>query len=119
MATRRAIQEVLAAKENQVECEFLERIYTVYGADFEGDAGYGVDQKFLEDLLGRTPSFVRAPNSEDMSLVSPLGIAEHILERRVAIASEWRESLQQTEQDHADVLRSAFEHSFDADSFSQ
>lgn len=115
MATRQAIQEVLAAGENKVECEVLDRIFAVHGAEFQGDAGYGVDMKFLEDLLGRSPSFVRDPASDEMALVSPLSIAEKIVGRRVEIANRWREGLRETVADHADILRTAFEFSFDSE----
>lgn len=115
MATRQAIRELLAAGDNKVECELLDRIFRVHGANFEGDAGYHVDMTFLEDLLGRSPSFVRDPTSEEMALVSPLSIAEKILERRVEIANRWTEPLRETAADHADILRSAFESSFDSE----
>ena len=34
--------------EDQAKAGFLERMLTVHGSDFEGDAGYSVDKTFLE-----------------------------------------------------------------------
>lgn len=47
--------------------------------------------RFLEDLLGRSPSFVRDPASDEMALVSPLSIAEkvHTTLRLQVVGGRW------------------------------
>jgi len=113
LATYKAAQQMLGDyqrgnHEDKAKASFLERMLTVHGSDFEGDAGYSVDKAFLESLLSSPPSMIRATTfggQESMVLLSPLTIVEEICEARQVIAERWINELSQVADDHTDIQR--------------
>ena len=113
LSTYKAAQQVLADyqrgnHEDQAKASFLERMLTVHGSDFEGDAGYSVDKAFLEALLKTPPSMIRGTTyggQETMVLLSPLTVVEQICALRQVIAERWIKELGDVAQDHMDIQR--------------
>lgn len=94
--------------EDQAKAGYLERMLTVHGSGFEGDAHYHVDKTFFQTLLDSPPSMVRSTTfggEESMVLLSPLSIVELICEERQKIAEAWIKELEEVQDDHLLIQR--------------
>ena len=113
LATRNAIAMLLAelrggGLEAQAKADYLDRMYTVHGTDFEGDGPYHTDKTFFQALLSSAPSIVRKQTSADeekIIMLSPISIVEAICEKREKIAEEWCKELVNIKEDHTDIQR--------------
>ena len=94
--------------EAQAKADYLDRMYTVHGTDFEGDGPYHTDKSFFQTLLSSAPSIVRKQTSTDeekIIMLSPISIVEAICEKREKIAEEWCKELVNIKEDHTDIQR--------------
>jgi len=100
----------------QAKGNFLDKMMTVHGSGFEGDAPYHVDKTFLGVLLESTPYMVRSqlPSGEgSMVLLSPISVVEDICQVRQSIAEAWCMELEQVSDDHTAIQRELLQQSLD------
>lgn len=122
LCTQASIHELLrelqdAGDHREVSFTWLRDFYTERVEDyFDGDQSYGRADDFIEAML-LTPPAVRdlglnRQGKAVIGLIDPLGLAEQIIARRTAIATQWKSDMGQTASDHMQLQKALLEKRF-------
>jgi len=109
LATQASIHRLLrklqiSGPESEATFQWLRTFYVDRASKFfDGSGKYGRHDDFVEELLSSSPTLQK--KGKKVSIVDPIGIAEQIILIRSDVANEWKNEMDNVNNDHMNLKR--------------